>query len=376
MTLVAKVDVFQTVITKIKRPVTLAFFCCLYGVLLAGCDPSSNTPSPSVDSIKDAQKVKAYPSAHLVGNTMGTTYSVKVVLEEGVDLEGEKAKLQKNLDLVLAAVNQQMSTYISNSELSRINKSDVGQKVSVSEPLAEILRISLEVYRTSSGAFDVTVGPLVNIWGFGPDEVDQAPSAEAIAKARSVVGMYYLLVDEDSNLTKHKDIYIDLSAIAKGYATDVMAKLLDDSGYPNYMVEIGGELKIKGHNPKGKPWTIGVEKPTLKRSGAVQGVRGNDVAIATSGDYRNYYEKDGERVSHTIDPNTGRPIDHSLASVTVITKSGAYADAYATALNVLGPEKGLALANELDLAAYFIIRDKDAFRVEYTDQFKLYMVDL
>lgn len=371
----ANINTFHLVITRTKRPVKLAFFCFVI-CLLNACGQSPEDSARSIDALKEKQNGKVYPSLHLVGNTMGTTYSVKVALDEQADQQRLQAEYQTNVDLILASVNQQMSTYISDSELSQVNKASVGKKIAISEPLAHVLDVSLEVFRKTSGAFDVTVGPLVNVWGFGSEEVDAPPTEEALAAVRGRVGMYYLLVDDDRRLTKHKNIYIDLSAIAKGYAADVIAKFLEDSGQRDYMVEIGGELYIKGHNPLGKPWTIGVEKPTLGRSGTVQTVSGSDIAIATSGDYRNYYESEGKRISHTIDPNSGKPIEHNLASVTVITHSTAHADAYATGLNVLGPEKGLKLADELDLAAYFIIRDKDGFRVEYTDQFKMYMVDL
>ncbi|MFL0799611.1 MAG: FAD:protein FMN transferase [Agarilytica sp.] len=313
------------------------------------------------------------PIISIQGSTMGTTFSVKAVLDGDTPIT--EAYLSKEVNITLKAFNQSLSTYILDSELSILNNAPVGEWIELSDVLLNVLDMSGKVYRESSGAFDVTIGPLVNRWGFGPLDVTDLPSQEEVTRLLDEMGFESLEIS-GNKLRKQKAVYIDLSAIAKGHATDVVANRLGSLGFKNYMVEIGGELKIKGVNGNGKTWTIGVEKPTLGRSGAVQAVSGNDIAIATSGDYRNYLEQDGKRISHTIDPKTGRPIEHKLASVTVITKLGGLADAYATAINVLGPEKGMVMAEQLSLAAYFLVREDDGFRVDMTEEFKRYMVDL
>ncbi len=342
-----------------KRPVYLAFFCLVVLVFSFGCSDQNMSNKTTVVAIQ--------------GNTMGTTFSVKALVESNTHLT--KSFLSKEINTTLKAFNQSMSTYIADSELALLNDSPVGEWVALSDALLNVLMMSGKVYRESSGAFDVTIGPLVNRWGFGPVAVEGTPNEKEVARLLSEVG-FESLEFSGTKLRKHKDVYIDLSAVAKGHATDVVADQLGALGVANYMVEIGGELKIKGVNAKGKMWTIGVENPTLGRTGAVQAVSGDDIAIATSGDYRNYIEKEGKRISHTIDPQTGKPIEHQLASVTVIAKQGGLADAYATAINVLGPEKGMAMAEQLSLAAYFLVREDNGFRVDMTDEFKQYMVDL
>ncbi len=355
----ANISRFNTVKVRTKkRPVYLAFFCFSVLFLSVACSDQREAKSPLII---------------IQGSTMGTTFSVKAVV--GTNTHLTEAFLSKEINTTLNAFNQSMSTYIVDSELSLLNQAPVGEWLDVSDLLLNVLVMSGKVYRESSGAFDVTIGPLVNRWGFGPVEVEYAPNQEEIDRLLAKVGFDSLEFLE-SKIRKRKHVYIDLSAVAKGHATDVVANVLTSLGIDDYMVEIGGELKIKGVNAKGVMWTIGVEKPTLGRSGAVQAVRGNDIAIATSGDYRNYLEQEGKRISHTIDPKTGRPIEHRLASVTVITDSGGLADAYATAINVLGPIKGKDIAEQLGLAAYFLVRDGDGFRIDMTEKFKQYMVDL
>lgn len=305
---------------------------------------------------------------------MGTTYQVKVI--PGTNTSLAIPLLKQKIDEGLAQFNQSMSTYIGDSELSSFNQSTAGDWVSVSDELFEVLSLGQRVARESSGAFDVTVGPLVNAWGFGPKgKLIEYPTDEEIIALSARVGWDLLVMDDaEKQIKKHADLYVDLSAIAKGYAADVIAGLLSDIGFENYMVEIGGELFIAGLNPKGKSWIIGVEKPSLEQTGSLQAVTGDRVGIATSGDYRNYYEQDGVRVSHTINPKTGKPITHRLASVTVISESAGLSDAYATAINVLGPEAGFELAQKKNLAVFFIIRDNGGFNVKYTSEFERYMV--
>jgi len=360
MTLVVKITIVQRVTTHKKRPVLLAFFCCfLAAFLLTACSDSGFGPSSA-------------KQLALSGPTMGTAYNIKFIVPENhLDVD----ELHAEVDEALRAYNMQMSTYIDTSELSRFNTSEIGNWQSVSSSLFNILSMSEGISQRSEGAFDVTVGPLVNAWGFGPNARNNIPSEQVIADLQARVGYKFLeLNQQEREIRRVRDIYVDLSSIAKGYGVDVVAKLFDDRGIDRYMIEIGGEVKIKGRNSSGKTWTIGVEKPSLGRQGALQAISGDNVAIATSGDYRNFYEHQGQRVSHTIDPVSGRPITHNLASVTVVASSCGLADGYATAINVLGPEKGFELASKLNMAAYFIIREKDEFSVKYTPEFEQYMV--
>ena len=245
----------------------------------------------------------------------------------------------------------------------------------MSQWLFDVVSLAQRVSRETNGAFDITVGPIVNLWGFGPENLSTLPTEEQINVAKAKVGYQHVSLNQTSReINKTKDVYIDLSAIAKGYATDLIANKLYEFGFSDFMVEIGGELYVAGHNADAVPWVIGVEKPSLTRSGALQAISVSGVGVATSGDYRNFIDLDGKRVSHTIDPVLGEPVKHNLASVTVVTESGALADAYATALNVLGPDMGYEFATKKHLAAYFIVRESDGFSVKYTPEFELFMV--
>lgn len=363
-----------------KRPVLLAFFSCLLLVLFTA----------SCSKYRDKKD-------HLLtfsGNTMGTTYSIKVLADPDTHQKLQPA-LAQQIEHELQEFNQHMSTWIADSELSLVNKAPEGEWIALSASLFELLEISQQVSRQSDGAFDITVMPLVNLWGFGPEETNGIPSDEALRATLAMVGYQYIELNE-RKLKKNRPLTIDLSAVAKGFGVDLIADMLEKHKLTHYMVEIGGEIRMRGLNPKQKPWVIGIEKPALGREGALQAVAQKNfpvakssigefsvnkeppagIAIATSGDYRNYHEYEGKRLSHTINPRTGHPIKHTLASVTVVHKNCALADAWATALNVLGPVDGYNLAVKRDLAAFFIIRQNDGFRIEYTDQFKNFMVDL
>ena len=317
--------------------------------------------------------------AVLRGPTMGTQFSV-VLSGEGLQPEALE-RLQAEIDAELVEVNAQMSTYLPDSELSRFNtEGGVGEAFGVSAELAEVVALALEISAASQGAFDVTVGPLVDAWGFGPDPRQRALLGdETIAALRDRVGYEKLLVEGASLRKTAADLRVDLSAIAKGHGCDRVAALVEAAGHANYMVEIGGEVRVAGSNPRGEAWRVGIERPTRDAEGAraVEAIlRVRDVSVATSGDYRNYFEQDGVRYSHTLDPRTGRPITHGLASVTVIDPaSAARADAWATALNVLGPEAGLALAEERELAAYFLVRTAEGFEIQSSTAFAPYLPD-
>ena len=295
------------------------------------------------------------------GATMGTTYSVKVVAPpRDIDID----RLQSGIEALLDRVNSRMSTYLEDSELSRFNASRNTGWLDASAELASVVQDAQQVSELTGGAFDITVGPLVNLWGFGPGaRRDQAPTAESIEQAAQRVGYQQLHVrTAPPGLKKDiPDLYVDLSAIAKGYAVDLAAELLESQGVLNYLVEVGGEVRGRGHNARGIPWQIAIEKPHPGTRAVQQVIAVEDGSIATSGDYRNYFEQDGQHYAHTIDPRTGRPVKHELASVTVLSPSAMRADALATGLMVLGPEAGYALAERETLAVLFILRTGDGF---------------
>lgn len=291
------------------------------------------------------------------GNTMGTTYMVRVV-DDRLDEEFSD-QIKQTIERELDRVNQLMSTYDPESELSRFNRfEDTQAFFSFSPETIEVFELAQRVSELSGGAFDITVGPLVNAWGFGPGERPaELPTESELEQLKQYVG-YNLLEIEESGVRKSRTgVYCDLGAIAKGYGVDRVADALEEMQIENYLVEVGGEVRCRGVNRKGKVWTIGIEKPVTYERQVQRPIRLSNLAMATSGDYRNFYEEDGRRYSHTIDPRTGRPVGHTLASVSVIDECCAYADAMATALMVLGPQKGFELAEEQSLAAFFIVHE-------------------
>lgn len=312
---------------------------------------------------------------HIQGQTMGTYYQVKYLLTP--ELSDKKQlqieQLQPLIDEQLELVNNQMSTYRPQSELSLFNKAQ--HKQPVSPATIKVVSKALQIAEQTDGAFDVTVGPLVNLWGFGPDKKpSKVPSDSLIKTTQAKVGSQYLSI-QDKQLVKAKpELYVDLSSIAKGYGVDVIAEFLESKGIVNYLVDIGGELRVHGTKDKGAQWTLAIEKPESGQN-VQRLLHIGDNAIATSGDYRNYFESDGIRYSHTIDPKTGKPISHKLASVTVINKSSMVADAYATAITVLGPEKGLNFAKQHQLAVFLLVKTDTGFSESFTEQFTPYLVE-
>jgi len=302
------------------------------------------------------------------GPTMGTYYQVSAVCPS--DVGGL-------ISAELEAVNAEMSTYLADSALSRFNRAALDQWIDVPAPLVEVVDAALELSRHSAGAFDVTVGPLVNLWGFGPDAASGVPDPAAIAATRAQVGFDALATRQTpAGLRKSRALYVDLSAIAKGHGVDRVALRLLAAGCSDLLVDVGGEVRAAGVNPDGRPWRIGVEVPDPTQAGGVQRVVAlRDAALATSGDYRNYIESAGRRYSHTIDPRTGYPVDHALASVTVLHASAMWADGYATLLTVLGPDAGWTFALDEALAALFIVRGENGFEERYTPAFEAALRD-
>jgi thiamine biosynthesis lipoprotein len=293
---------------------------------------------------------------------MGTEFAVKVVTgREGLD-DITRTDLGRTIRAELDGIDARMSTWKPDSELSRFNASTSLDPFAVSKDTFEVFEWAVELGALTGGAVDVTVAPLVDAWGFGPDgPLERQPTDAHIQRLLESTGVRHLALDA-ATLTVRKarpDLRCDFSSIAPGYAADRIWTLLSDRGFTDYLVDVGGELRTRGRNDAGAAWQIAIELPqpggrTIDRIVPVSGL-----AIATSGDYRNYHEVEGRRVTHIIDPRTGAPIQHRLASVTVIDELAVRADALSTALMVLGPEAGLAFAREQDLAAAFIIREAD-----------------
>lgn len=299
------------------------------------------------------------------GAKMGTTYHITIIADQ---LPPDD--LEQQIEQLLSKVDNSMSTYKKDSEISQYNRMPVGQTMTISQEFAEVVRISQKIWQLSDGAFDPTIGPLVDLWGFGPVEKHYStPSSQAITQAKTKIGFDSVVLNEQE-LSKTKPIALDLSAVAKGYAVDRLADLLEMLALPDYLVEIGGEIRVSGFNSDGVAWRIAMEQPQLFAE-VDRIIDITDIAVATSGDYRNYFEKDGIRYSHTIDPKSGRPISHNLASVTVLSPSCADADAWATAFSVIGVEQGLELAQELDLAVYMLVRENEQFVAKSSASFDL-----
>ncbi len=304
----------------------------------------------------------------IAGQTMGSMYHISWV---GGDKQ--PSEVYETVEQRLAHLISVFSTYEPTSELSQLNAraaSITGQWVPVSGDLMSVLRDAEKVHRYSIGRMDITVGPLVNLWGFGPEAHDTVPPEDQVQALLAGVGMRHLTLRPETNeIRMDQPLYLDLSAVAKGWAVDDIGLLLEAMGIENYLVEIGGEVRIRGRKPGGD-WRIAIERPVMEVGQSVQKIIApGDMAVATSGDYRNYFEKDGRRYSHTIDPTNGYPINHRLASVTLVMPTCSMADAWATAINVAGPEAGIALAEANDLAAYMIIRDGEGYREEASSAF-------
>ncbi len=305
----------------------------------------------------------------ITGKTMGTTFSIKIADDKNLSIDYKS--LESEINELLKEINRQMSTYIEDSEISRFNNYDSTGWFNISYDFASLLNTAIDVSILSAGAFDITVGPLVNLWGFGPElKKPEVPGVKELLEAKSKTGYKFIEVRVDTPAVKKDkpEVYLDLSAIAKGYAVDKVAEMLSSKKIINYMVEIGGEVRTAGKNNKDESWKIGIETPDSPTN--IQKVISiSDYSIATSGDYNNYFEENGIRYSHTIDPRMGMPITHKLASVTVIHTNCTLADAYATAINVMGPIAGYDFALKENLIIYMIVREETGFKEKTTSQF-------
>ncbi len=317
-----------------------------FGALsLAGC--GDRAAGPSTGPIQ------------LTGETMGTTFTVKLAASTltAAQLERLTADVQSALD----SVNRGMSLYRPESELMRLNRQPAEAPLALSRPLFEVLAAGQQVAELSRGAFDLSIAPLVLAWGFGPAKRTAPPTEAAVQSGRAALGHGGLRLDRAQHTaTKTQTAQqFDLGGIAKGYGVDLAAHALDAQGIEHYMIEVGGEVRTRGRNAQGLAWQIGIEQPDAVPQRARRVVPLSGQSMATSGDYRIYYEHAGRRYSHEIDPRTGAPIAHGLASVTVVADDCMRADALATALIVLGPQAGWELAQREHLAAHFIVRQPD-----------------
>lgn len=310
-----------------------------------------------------------HPEQVLTGATMGTIFTVKLVAPPAL-IDGDE--LRREIHATLQRVDRLASTYREDSDLSRFNVNESTDWIPVTEEFCRIVERALAVSRDTDGAFDITVGPLVDLWGFGPAGVLLSPPAEDdIAAQMRRVGYRNLATDCSVPAVRKdiEDLSIDLSGWAKGFAVDEVAGVLEAHMIPNYLVEIGGELRAKGRNGRAQPWTIGIEQPIADDRAVQTMLQLSEGGVATSGDYRNFFEYQGTRYAHTIDSRTGKPVAHNLAAVTVLHSSAARADALATALLVMGPVDGLQLAEELGLACFFQVRGAAGIEFLQTPQF-------
>lgn len=302
------------------------------------------------------------------GETMGTTWSVSAVLDAGQDEAGIVDDIDEGIGAVLDGVIAQMSNWADDSDLSRFNRAGADNWVTLPGDCFTVLEAALRTARDSGGAYDPSAGPLVNLWGFGPAGARQAaPTPDDVTRVRGQCGWQRIEIDPPTRRARQPGgLSLDFCAIAKGFAVDAVSRFLSARALPHHLVEIGGELRGSGLKPDGMPWWVELEAPSADADPDVDPTKRTLVAllglsVATSGDYRRFFEHDGRRYAHTIDPRTGYPAAHALASVTVIHRDCMLADAYSTALTVLGPQAGMAFAQRHALAACFLVRTPRGF---------------
>ena len=302
---------------------------------------------------------------------MGTTYNVTVVDNP---LRLSKENLKKRIEKALNEVNEKMSNWHDHSEISVVNDDTRGKPIDLSQDLFDVINISIDIHNKSNGAFDITAAPLINLWGFGPNKSERkVPSVSEVNAALELVGQKKLLklIPGLNQLKKrNSQVSINLSAIAKGYGIDKVASTLKKQKIQNFLVEIGGDLITSGTNKNGNAWSIGIEAPKVESRIVQSVIKIQNQAMATSGDYKNFFEKNGIRYSHIIDPKTGYPIRHKTLSVTVVAETAALADGWATAMLVLGNNDGMIVANKLGISAFFISSHEKMFITEGSDEFK------
>ncbi|CNK43060.1 thiamine biosynthesis lipoprotein [Yersinia frederiksenii] len=309
------------------------------------------------------------------GKTMGTFYSVKI---SGATPPNPH-QLQQEIDALLEQANNDISTYRQTSVLSRFNQYRGSEPQPIPRGMADIILQAQRIGRDTDGAMNITVGPLVNLWGFGAEkQPTQIPTQDQIDSARQQVGLQHLTLISDNRgewLQKDlPDLYVDLSTMGEGYGVDLLVNLMMQKGITNYLVSVGGAVSSRGVNGQGQPWRVAIQKPTDQENAVQALVDLQGYSISTSGSYRNYFEQGGQRYSHVLDPATGRPINHRLVSATVIATTALEADGWDTGLMVLGTEKALRLAEKKGLAVYLITKTDQGFTAVMTPQFKAFLL--
>ncbi|MBA0035210.1 FAD:protein FMN transferase ApbE [Pantoea sp. BIGb0393] len=340
---------------------------CLKNILLIGL---------MACALSGCEKNDSQQAMVLEGKTMGTVWRVSVA---GVEPQ-RKATLQQMIQQQLDHDDGELSTWKPDSVLSQFNQYQGTAAQPVSADMADIVTLALRIGKKTAGAMDITVGPLVNLWGFGPTQQPlHTPTDAEIAAAKALSGLQHLRVIQGvAGQWLQKDLpglYVDLSTMGEGYATDHLARLMEQQGITNYLVSVGGAVLSRGVNANQLPWRVAIQKPTDRENAVEARVDLQGHGISTSGSYRNYYELDGKRISHVIDPSTGRPIEHKLVSATVIATTALEADGWDTGLMVLGSERAQALALKEHLAVYLITKQGDGFSHWMSPQFKSFLID-
>lgn len=312
--------------------------------------------------------------ATIRGLTMGTSYTVE--LAASIDAV-VRTRLTGLIEAELAAIDRAMSTYDPRSELSAFNRRQDLRWMPASPGLIEVLQSASRISASTQGAFDVTVGPLVDLWGFGPQfQAQRVPNADTVERIRRSVGYRHVQIDPAAGAIRkrRRDLQIDLNAIAPGYGVDRVAAILEGQGFGDYLVEIGGEFRARGATAAGRPWRVGIERPVAGRRVIGEIVALQNKAIGASGTTKDFFEQDGRHYSHSIDPATGRPVEHPRMAVSVVADTAMEADGWATALLVLGPERGHALAQARGLAAILVTTSGPTFDVHVTDALRSHLL--
>ncbi|MDX1676375.1 FAD:protein FMN transferase [Arsukibacterium sp.] len=331
------------------------FWLLAIGVALPGCLPVLTVPQEQ----------------ELQGRTMGTTYSIKFFSQQAVDSQLLQQRVEQELELI----NDLMSTYRPASELMQFNRQQTTEPFMISEPTAKVIAEAIRIAEQTEGVLDITIAPLVELWGFGAaGRVSERPAAAELAAVSAYIGIDKISLTGQRLQKTEPRLALDLSTIAKGYGVDRLAEILDSAGIKDYMVDIGGEMRVKGSKPD-RPWRVAIEKPVAGDRAVQRIITPGNMAMATSGDYRNYFEQDGVRYSHLIDPRTAEPVQHRTVSSTVIHPSSMTADGYATALHIMNAAEALQFANQHQLAALLIVKTDDGFSELASEAFKPFLVD-
>lgn len=355
-------------------------------VLLAGATffrlqddgPKEHPPEPGerqktfnrLSGSKDGARDEAKPTV-FSGETMGTTYTVRFVPPRN----GITEMAQVLVEGALLDVNQSMSTYDPKSEISTVNNTSLTTPLPVSAAFADVMKVAVDVHEVADGSFDVTVGPLVRAYGFGPDREQDLPPPERLAQLEKSVGLENILFDQKARTIQklREGVELDFSGVAKGYGVDRAALELEKLGVESYMVEVGGEIRVRGEKAPGTAWLLAIEEPVSgeRRIHGTLELPASGGALATSGDYRNIRNIDGKVVSHTFDPKSKKPVQRRTASASVVRPTATEADALATAMNVLEPERALLIANEKGFAVYLLVhREGGGFERKASREFE------